>query len=285
MREGQERALGRRWPWRDSARVALGWIGWMKSRRAGSDARDIAALASARAQLEQGDPSAAAHIASDLAARARTSRMRNAALTTLAWAGLREGYLERAKSALDRVEPRHALDLYCFAAVQSAHGNCELAIRALDLAHNAGTLCCGGAKLLVDLHVRQDHMDRAVVATLENRKVLGVDNCRLVVKGACDAGEYGAAATLASALFEATCAPEDAGALVRALAFGRKPGTVSQALDEVVARFRREGKLAHARALLLELRLDRSLPSGLRSTLDRILQTIDVVASPVHVST
>jgi len=285
MMDHQERPEGRPWLWRNPLRAAIGWIGWTTSRRAGSDARDVAALASARARLDQGDPATAAQIASDVAARARTARMRNAALTVLAWAGLAEGDHERARSALARVEPRHALDLYCYAAVQSACGHHEMAIRALELAHNARTLCCEGAKLLVDLHVRQDRMERAVVSARENRKVLGLDNCRQVVKGACDAGAYGPAATFAAELFEATCAPEDAAAWVRALAYERKPGTVSKALDEAVGRFRRLGKLAHARALLLELRLDRSLPSGIRPMLDRILPTIDGVAPPVHAST
>jgi hypothetical protein len=285
MMDLRQRPEGRPWRWQDRVRAAIGWIGWTTSRRAGSDARDAAALASARGRLEQDDPATAAQIASDVAARSRTARMRNAALTTLAWAGLAQGDLARARSALDRVEPRHALDLYCFAAVQSACGNPELAIRALELARNAGTLCREGAKLLVDLYVRQDRMDRAVASALVNRKILGLDNCRLVVKGACDAGAYGPAAAFAAELFEATCAPEDAAAWVRALAYERKPGTVPKALDEAVGRFRRLGKLAHARSLLLELRLDRSLPSGIRPMLDRILPTIDGVAPPVHAST
>jgi tetratricopeptide (TPR) repeat protein len=181
------------------------------------DAPAMAGVECARALLEQGDHFGAARAASNAVALARTSRTRTAALTTLAWAALGQGYAERAKAALERVDPPHALDLYCYAAVQSANGNTDLAIQALELAGGARDLHLDGAKLLIDLYARQGKMDRAVAAALRSREVLGADNCRLVVKAACEAGAYGPAAILASALLGRTCGPEDTAALVRSL--------------------------------------------------------------------
>jgi len=181
------------------------------------DLQAAAELKTAQLLIEQGDHAAAAKAASSAVARATSSRTRNAALTTLAWAALGQGYGERANAALEQIEPRHALDLYCFAAVQSAIGKPEKAIEALELARSARSLTCDGAKMLVDLYVRQVGMDRAVVAALQSRQLLGAANCRLVIKAACEAGAFGPATTLATALFGSTSAPEDA-ALVRALA-------------------------------------------------------------------
>jgi hypothetical protein len=247
--------------------------------RTGTQARDAADLASAAGLLGRGDHAAAARVASDIAARASTSKARNAALTTVAWAALGEGCPERARWALDQVEPRHALDLHCFAAVQAESGKPELAIQALELAQSTRNLCCGGAKLLIDLYARQDRMLRAFASALENRHVLGVDNCRMVVKAAWDAGEYEAAGALASALFGVTSAPEDAAALLRASAYLRQPGGVLRVLDEVVSRFRKIGKLSHARSLLLELRVDWRLPSGFLRVLDGSLLALETLST------
>jgi hypothetical protein len=170
---------------------------WRKLRQ--EDQQAITELKTAREFLKQDSLVAAAKSASDAVTHAKTSRTRNAALTALAWAAVGKGYAERAKAALDRIEP-HALDLYCFAAVESASGKPELAIQALELARSARSLSCDGAKLLVNLHARQNRIDRAVIAALQSREVLGADNCRMVVNAALEAGALGPAATLASAL-------------------------------------------------------------------------------------
>lgn len=242
------------------------------------DARDSTELAAAASLLGAGEPAEAARIATNVAERTKLSETRSAALTTLAWACLGLGELDRARRALERVAPHDALDLYCFAALQSASGNPDLAINALELARSARTLGCGGAKLLVDLYAARFGLVRAVASALENRDVLGVENCRVVVKASSDAGEFSAAAALASVLFGTTCAPEDAAAFVRASAYRREPGAIARALDEVIARFLGLGKLSHARSLLLELRVDWRLPSGIRSALDTSLRALD--ASP-----
>jgi hypothetical protein len=164
------------------------------------DREAVAHLQTARERLEQGDPGGSMMAASKAASSATTPSTRNAALTTLAWGALGQGYLERAKAALNGIEPGHALDVYCFAAVESACGKPGLAIEALEIARTAGTLTCDGAKLLVDCYVQQCGIDRAVIAALQNREVLGAENCKTVMKAARDVGAHAAAATLASAL-------------------------------------------------------------------------------------
>jgi hypothetical protein len=148
---------------------------WRKERQE-HDRAAVAHLETARERLEQGDPGGAMVAASKAASSATTPRTRNAALTTLAWSALGQGYPERAKAALDGIEPGHALDVYCLAAVESACGKPGLAIEALEVARTAGTLTCDGAKLLVDCYVQQCGIDRAVMAALQTREVLGAEN-------------------------------------------------------------------------------------------------------------
>src|SRR5882672_5703574 len=124
-----------------------------RTQRHDVDGEALAQLATARAELDRSNPTAAGWAASKAVAAAATSRTRNQALTTLAWAALEQGYPERAKTALDRVEPC-ALDVYCLAAVECARGRTEVAIQALEVARTFGTLTCDGAKLLVDCYVR-----------------------------------------------------------------------------------------------------------------------------------
>jgi hypothetical protein len=107
------------------------------------------------------------------------------------------GYPESAKAALERIDPPHELELYCYAAVQAACGDTRLAIQALEDSRSSRSLCCGGAKLLVDLYVRLNRLDRAVVAAIQTRQVLGADNCRIVLLAAREAGALTPAAALA----------------------------------------------------------------------------------------
>ena len=164
------------------------------------DREAVFELEAARRSLEQGEHAAAMAASSRATASAKTSRTRNAALVTLAWAALGQGYPERAKATLDRIKPFHALDVHCLAAIESALGNPELAIAVLEGARAAHTLTCDGAKLLVDCYVRRHGMDQAVIAALQNRELLGTENCKMVVKAACDAGAHAAAAKLTAAL-------------------------------------------------------------------------------------
>jgi hypothetical protein len=172
---------------------------WRREREA-LDQLAVGELEAARMRLGQEDHAGAVTAASRAAKSARTPRTRNAALTTLAWAALGQGYPERAKAALDAIEPSHAIDLYCLAAVESARGRLDQAIEALELAHTARTLTSDGAKLFVDCCARLHGVERAVTAALRTIDVLGIENCKVVAKAAVDAGAHGAAVTLASAI-------------------------------------------------------------------------------------
>jgi hypothetical protein len=257
--------------------AALVGLHWRTVRQA-HERRAMTALETARELLGRGHHDLAAEAASDAAAQARTSRTRAHALTTLAWAALEQGNPERAIAALDRIEPRH-LDLYCYAFVQSARGKHQLAIKTLEVARGADSLSLDGAKLLVDLYTHEYGVDRAVWAAWQSRAVLGPENCRRVVRAACDAGAYGPAAMLTSALFAETCASQDAAALIRALAYGRRMGEVSRALHDAVGRLQRIDRPAQARSLVEELRRDRSLPSGTHGELDRALHALESTPS------
>jgi len=180
------------------------FVRWRRERH-DVDGEALAQLAMARAELDRSNPTAAGWAASKAVAAAGTSRTRNQALTTLAWAALGQGYPERAKMALDRIQP-HALDVYCFAAVECARGRTELAIQALEVARTFGTLTSDGAKLLVDCYVSTHGIERAVLAALENRKVLGAANCEQVLTAARLAGADDAAVRLASVLRNETTA-------------------------------------------------------------------------------
>jgi hypothetical protein len=164
------------------------------------DQQAVAELEAARTRLGQGDHAGATAAAALAAKSARTPRTRNAALVTLAWAALGQGYAERAKAALDEVVPSHAVDLYCLAAVESARGRLVQAIQALEIARTARTLTCDGAKLYVDCCARLDGVERAVTAALQALDILGVENCKVVAKAAADAGAHAAATTLTSAI-------------------------------------------------------------------------------------
>jgi hypothetical protein len=193
--------------WRVAAFVFLvagalvaGTIRW-RSQREANDAEAVAQLAVACAELDADNPAAAGRAASKAVKAAATTRTRNRALSTLAWAALNQGYPEAAKAALDAVAPQ-ALDVYCLAAVEAARGRPELAIQALEIAGTAAYLTCDAAKLLVDCYLRAFGMERAVAVALKARKALGPENCELVVNAARLAGAHAAAATLAAALRE-----------------------------------------------------------------------------------
>src|SRR5258708_11089147 len=174
---------------------------WRTERR-DLDGEALALLATARAELDGSNPTAAGWAASKAVAAAGTSRTRNRALTTLAWAALEQGYPERAKAALDQVQPSHALDIHCLAAVECARGRTEYAIQTLEVAQAFGTLTRDGAKLLVDCHVRAHGIERAVLAALENRKVLGAANCEQVLAAARLAGPRNRAAKVGAGVLE-----------------------------------------------------------------------------------
>jgi hypothetical protein len=179
--------------------VLAGVLRWRGLQRE-ADRDALAILTTACEELERGDPTAAGRSASEAAAAAKTARTRNRALTVLAWAALGQGYPQRARAALDQIAPSHAVDLYCLAAVEAARGRSEFAIHALDLSRAVGDLTCEGAKLFVECHLRAFGIERAVMAALQTRKILGRENCELVLDAARDAGALVAAAKLAAAL-------------------------------------------------------------------------------------
>ncbi len=159
-------------------------------------------LATAQAELKDGNPAAAARAASKAIVAANTPRTRNRARVTLAWAALGQGYPERAKAALDSIQPRYEVDVYCLGAVEHARGRTERAIEALEVAREFSSLNCDGAKLLVDCHFRAHGIERALFAAYQNRRVLGAANCRHVLAAAGLAGKSPIAATLTSVLSE-----------------------------------------------------------------------------------
>jgi hypothetical protein len=216
-------------------------------------------LAVAQAHLQQGEDAAARRMSTDLAVRARVSRVRNSALTMAAWASLKEGNPKRAKEALDHVRPAHQIDLYCFAAVEDALGKSNLAIEALELDVFPKR---EAAMFLVDLYATQGRFDRALSAAAARRRVLGIDNCRQIVAAAVQAWALAPAARFAKTLFADTSAPEDAATLLRVLAHQREFDEVDRTMDLVVGRLISQGKLSGARSLLAELAADRALPSG-----------------------
>jgi hypothetical protein len=172
---------------------------WRRERE-GLDRQAVAELEAARTRLGKEDYAGAVAAASRAAKSARTPRTRNAALSILAWAALGWGYPERAKAALDEIEPSHAIDLYCLAAVEATRGRLEQAIEALEIARTARILTCDGAKLFVDCCARLHGVEHAVTAALQTIDVLGAENCKVVAKAAADAGAHASAATLASAI-------------------------------------------------------------------------------------
>jgi hypothetical protein len=174
-------------------------VRWRREQE-GLDQQAVTALEAARTRLAKEDYAGAAAAASRAAKSARTPRTRNAALSTLAWATLGQGYPERAKAALDGIVPSNAVDLYCLAAVEATRGRLEQAIDALEVARTARTLTCDGAKLFVDCCARLHGVEHAVTAALQTIDVLGVENCKVVAKAAADAGAHVSAATLASAI-------------------------------------------------------------------------------------
>lgn len=164
------------------------------------DGEALAQLAIACEELERNNPTAAGWAASKAVNVATTPMTRNRALTVLAWAALGQGYPERAKAALDKVEPSHYLDVHCLAAVEAARGRTQFAIQALEVARTAGALSCDAAKLLVDCHLRAFGIEDAVAVATQMRKTLGRENCELVVNAARLAGAHAAAASLAAVL-------------------------------------------------------------------------------------
>lgn len=247
---------------------------WVRAIRVAEE-RETTKLRVSQALLAKGDTAGAQRVAIDLSANATVLRVRNAALTTVAWAALGEGHLDRAKEALDHIQPQHHIDLHCFAAVEDALGKSRIAIQALELDAN---LSCSGAQLLVDLYARDGNFDRAIAAAIAHRHALGVENCRLVVEAAFGAWALQPAASLAAVLFMETGATRDAAALIRSLAHERDFAEVFQTVDNIIARFDERGRRAQARSLLASLRVDRSLPSGVCRELDRKLRSLELEA-------
>jgi hypothetical protein len=233
----------------------------------------LAELGMVQTFLKQGDDVRAGRVAGELARGAATSRVRNPALTALAWAALGQGKTEEAKQALDGIDPPQSVDLHCLAAIQAASGQSERAIEALEHSRAEGKLTCEAAKFLVDLYSRDDHFDRAVGVAVEAFGVLGPENCRLLGRAAFQARAFGPAATLASAVFCATCAPEDGVAVIRALAHADETARATQTLGHVVARLRQHRRFARARPLLAALRTDMGLRQSLRNAIGRAIQT------------
>jgi hypothetical protein len=179
--------------------LLAGAIQW-RVQRAEGDREANAQLGRAHAELEGGNAAAAASAASKALAAAETARTRNQALNALAWAALGQGFPERAKAELDRVAPSHAVDLFCLAAVEAARGRTEVAIQALEVMWASRALSRESAKLFVECNLRAFGIERAVMVALQTRKVLGRENCELVVNAARLAGADVAAGKLADAL-------------------------------------------------------------------------------------
>jgi Zn-dependent protease len=140
------------------------------------------------------------HAAKDAAMSACTTELRNAALTSLAWAALGEGETERAREVLRHVLPVDAVDPYTLAAVESASGNVDCAIEALDRARDTRRLGRNAVRLLVDLHASRGNYVQVAAIAYEFSGPLGRKDVRRVVRALEDAGRPELAASLAAAV-------------------------------------------------------------------------------------
>jgi hypothetical protein len=233
--------------------------------------QQMAELAVARAHLQKGEDAVAGRLSNDLAKHAKVRRVRNGALTTAAWAALKEGRPQQAKDAMDHIQPGNQVDLYCYALVEKALGKPRMAIEALELEASPN---CESAMVLVDLYASRGRFDHAVAAAIARRRALGVDHCRTIVQAAVQAWALGPAASLAGKLFEETGAPQDAGALLRVLAHQREFAELDRTADEIVARLLSQRGLSVARAFLAELGADSALPSGACRQITRKLEAL-----------
>jgi len=198
-------------------------------------------------------------MAAQLASSACNRRMRNRALTVLAWAELAQGRPLVARGALARVRPEYHLDLHCLAAIEHALGKTALAICALEL---DASPCREAAQFLIALYCGQGRFDRAVRAALMHRAVLGFTSLRKLVAALVEARALEPAAILARALFDSTSEPEDAATLVRVLAYQCHFSELERTVGEVVRRLHERGRAGETRALLADLAFDWRLPSG-----------------------
>jgi thioredoxin-like negative regulator of GroEL len=245
---------------------------WGRASSAAQD-RDTRTLRTAEAFLRRGEIEPAARIAADLALSAKTARVRNCALTVMAWSEVAHGRPTQAMEALDRIQPPHHLDLYCLAVVEDAVGKPKVALQALEL---EGSLSCEAAKFLVELHARRGRYDEAARAALQHRNALGASNLRRVAQASIEAWALGPAMVLATALFDETGAPEDAATLLRAMAFQRDFQRLNRTVDDVVRRLLQRGREPEARALLTNLATEPGIPSGVRKDLQHALSLLPI---------
>jgi Zn-dependent protease len=185
-------------------------------------------LSDAKSALLTGDNRGAGTLATAVADRARTARLRNEAWTTIAWVHVAEGSGRLAREALLNIKPQGDIDLYTLAAVEDAAGEPDHARDVLVQARQHGLRTAEMSRLLIDLFARSGDLGAAADVAREDAALLGHDQARAVLRAALGARAYVGAAALAGHLFDLFGDVEDGVEQARSLALA---GRRSEALD------------------------------------------------------
>ena len=163
----------------------------------------------AKSFLSSGRPREAREIAESIVQQAKTQPTERAALEILAWSFLALGWPQKAREALLRGQPPHAVSTYCLAAIEDTSGNTDRALMQLENARQTEALQPEALKLLIDLHARRGNLERACRVALKDLGVLAPSDVRLVLDAAFADRSVAAATELASALASRTHCPDD----------------------------------------------------------------------------
>jgi hypothetical protein len=164
----------------------------------------------ARSLLASGESERSRRLALLLTQRARINATANAAWEIVAWSELQLGRTAEAFEAVGRVRPASDVDPFCLAAVEAARGQPRRAVKILEAARTAQTLCPDAIKLLIDLHARLGSLDRACVVASAEMTALEPPDTRRVIEAAFEAQEFAQASKLAGELFALNGCPDDA---------------------------------------------------------------------------
>jgi hypothetical protein len=182
-----------------AAGIASAWR-WVRSHQKQMEKRAHERLRAAQWFLASQRYTEAWAAAKDAAIAGCGVRVRNAALTTLAWTALGEGEPWRAGEVLRQVLPADEVDPYTMAAVESARGYSGRAIATLERAKRTTQLGRDALRFLVDLHAGEGDYQAVTSIAHEFANVLGLDDVRRVALALDRAGEPELAAALAAAV-------------------------------------------------------------------------------------
>jgi Zn-dependent protease len=187
-------------------------LGWAKQRRAEIEHHLglPEQLERARTLLSEAEPERARELATRVGVRAHSNATANSAWELVAWAELDLGSVEDAYSTLSRIRPTASIPCHALAAIEVARGKPRNAITLLESARASGELSVGATKLLIDLYVRAEALDRACDVASGALSVLDAQDTRRVIETAFEANAFAPATTLAGELFAITASPDDA---------------------------------------------------------------------------